>query len=141
MISSFAHYVSLLRKDFTDYCARRLSEAGLSQGQLYFILYVGRHPDCSPRMLAEALHMDGGHTARSLAKLEQGGFLVQKQDPRDRRAHVLHLTERGDNAFRLSYDLFAQWDNTVLGDFTPEERTQLMALLTRLIHTDASVRQ
>ena len=41
MLQSFAYYVSILRKDFTEYCSNQLSGAGLSPGQLYFILYVG----------------------------------------------------------------------------------------------------
>lgn len=46
MLQSFAYYVSILRKDFTEYCSNQLSGAGLSPGQLYFILYVGKHPGC-----------------------------------------------------------------------------------------------
>ena len=43
---SLAFFTTLLNKDFTNYCNRRLAEAGLLQGQLYFILYVGKHPGC-----------------------------------------------------------------------------------------------
>lgn len=48
MLQSFAYYVSILRKDFTEYCSNQLSGAGLSPGQLYFILYVGKHPGVCP---------------------------------------------------------------------------------------------
>ena len=71
---SLAFFTTLLNKDFTNYCNRRLAEAGLLQGQLYFILYVGKHPGCAPKELAKGLRMDIGHTTRSLAKLEQGGI-------------------------------------------------------------------
>ena len=40
-----------LDRDFSDYAARRMQELGLNFGQIYFIIYVGKHPDCSPAVL------------------------------------------------------------------------------------------
>ena len=56
MVSSIAYYITLLRRDFAGYCSRELGKLGLSQGLLFFILYVGRHPGCTPGQLAAALH-------------------------------------------------------------------------------------
>lgn len=133
MNQTLAYYVTVLRKDFTEYCNRKLAEQGLLQGQLYFILYVGKHPDCSPKELSQALHMDAGHTTRTLAKLAQDGFLVQEKNKEDRRAHILRLTEKGETAFRMSYELFVQWDAEVLQSLSVEEKTALMAILSNLV--------
>ena len=67
------------------YCGEKLEEMGLTPGLLYFVTYVARHPGCSPKELAQALKMDNGHTARSITKLAEGGFLVQEPNPRDKR--------------------------------------------------------
>ena len=50
MIRSFAYFITLLRKDFTEYCGRKLEEIGLSQGLLFFILYIEMciRDRCSP---------------------------------------------------------------------------------------------
>ena len=133
MLSSLAYYITLLRKDFTNYCNQQLAEMGLSQGLLFFILYVGKHPSCSPKDLAQALHMDAGHTVRSLSKLEQGGFLVQEINPGDRRARILTLTKEGEKAFLLSHEMFTQWDNKATASLTTEERQLLTALLEKLV--------
>lgn len=135
MPPSLAHYASILRKDFTDYCNSRLGEIGLTQGQLFFILYVGKHPDCSPKALSQALNMDSGHTARSLSKLEQAGFLTQKTDPTDRRAHMLRLTETGEAAFHTGYGLFLQWDAKMLCSLSGQDRELLLSLLEKLTQT------
>ena len=132
-MDSLANYVTVLRKDFSQYCAGELSAVGLSPGQLYFILYVGRHPGCTPKVLAQALRMDMGHTIRTLAKLEAGGFLVQSPKAEDRRAHVLRLTEQGEAAFALSHVLFAKWDQAMLGGLQEAERAQLLALLGKVV--------
>ena len=55
-----AYYISELRRDFVKECSRKLQEDDLTPGLLYPVLYIGRHPGCSPKELTEALHMDWG---------------------------------------------------------------------------------
>ena len=136
MNKTLAYYVTLLRKDFADYCNQKLAETGLMQGQLYFILYIGRHANCSPKELVQALHMDAGHTTRTLAKLAQDGFLVQKRSKTDGRSHTLLLTEKGEASFFMSHELFAQWDQEVLCKLSTEEQATLMALLSKLLFAE-----
>lgn len=38
-----------LHRAFAAYTSQRLQELGLNFGQMYFILYVGKHPDCTPQ--------------------------------------------------------------------------------------------
>lgn len=133
MLSSLAYVVTLMRKDFIEYCNEQLSTLDLSQGLLFFILYIGKHPACSPKELSEALHMDIGHTARSLNKLIQTGFILQETNPKDRRAHILNLTEHGQDAFRISHELFFNWDNKMLCNLSEDERSQLFLILDKLI--------
>ena len=133
MLPSLAYYATMLRRNFMDYSNRRLDEIHLSQGLLFFILYVGKHPGCSPKEITKALHMDIGHTTRSLTKLEQSGFLIQQVNPKDRRSHILQLSDAGEDAFRFSHELFAQWDKEVLSVLSREEQEMLLSLLKRLI--------
>ena len=55
-----------LHRAFAAYTSQRLQELGLNFGQMYFILYVGKHPDCTPSELTKELHLDWGHSQRSL---------------------------------------------------------------------------
>lgn len=140
MVNSLAFYVTLLRRQFVDYCNQRLQELGLSQGLLFFIIYVGKHPGCSPKELAENLQMDTGHAARSLAKLEQAGFLRQSPNPCDKRSHLLNLTGRGQEAFRVSHELFFLWDQELMCEMSQEDRENLLGLLERLTRSSRSGR-
>lgn len=54
MMQSLAYHVSVLRKDFFNYCGEKLEEMELTPGRLYFLTYVARHPGCSPKELAQA---------------------------------------------------------------------------------------
>ena len=48
-----------LHRAFASYTSQRLQELGLNFGQMYFILYVGKHPDCTPSELTKELHIQG----------------------------------------------------------------------------------
>ena len=132
MPESLAYYVMLLKKSFTGYCSERLQELGLSQGLLYFILYIGKHPGCSPSSLAGGLQMDNGHVNRCLAKLIHGGFISQEINPDDRRGRILRLREKGTEAFRISHDLFTRWDNEIMQEMPEADRKYLLSLLQGL---------
>lgn len=136
---TLAYFVTLLRKDFTSYCNQKLQELELSQGLLFFILYIGRHPGCSPKELTEALHMDTGHVTRSLSKLEESGFLLQKCNPIDRRSHILQLQEKGAEAFRISHELFTNWDNEIMNELSEESRAQLLTLLEKITKMEGEI--
>lgn len=74
MEQTLAFDINLLRGDFIQFCAQRLKELGLSQGLLYFLLYVGRHPGCSAGELASVIGADSGHTTRFGGKAGAAGL-------------------------------------------------------------------
>lgn len=133
MEKTLANYIAYLRRDFTSFCNEKLQNMGLSQGLLFFIIYVGKHPGCSPKELAQALSLDTGHVTRSIAKLEQSGFLSQECDQNDRRGRILNLETRGEEAFRKSYELFDLWDKEVLKDTSESDRMLLLEVLGKLV--------
>lgn len=129
----FSAYIRLLEKDFSDYCTQRLQPLGLSGGLLYFLLYVGRHPGCTPSDLSAAIHADSGHAARCLAKLESLAYLERRRSEQDKRVTELFLTDAGKNAFRTAQGLFCEWENIVLKNLSTEEQQTLTSLLERIV--------
>ena len=138
---SVSRCVLALRRDFSRFCAGVLGELGLAPGLMFFVIYLGRHPDTSPGQLAAALGADTGHTARSVEKLVRGGFVDRRKDPADGRAFLLRLTPRGEDAFREIRSLFSRWDRESLSALTPEEGRELERLLEKLVRgKDLSLR-
>ena len=130
---TLAYAVSQLRADFVAFSSRKLEALGITQGLLYFVLYIGRHPGCTPSDLSAALHADSGHTTRSIHKLEETGFVIRKAHPTDRRASVLELTPKGRETMEASRGMFAEWDSYLLEQVPEEERRQLLKLLGHLL--------
>lgn len=133
MKPSFALYITILQKQFKQFCQKELQKHHLTQGQLFFLLYIGKHPQCSPKELASQLQLDSGHTTRALTKLENHQWIVQEVNPRDKRARLLSLTQKGQEIFQLSHDFFYQWDQMILKDLSSQEAELLMTLLNKMV--------
>lgn len=131
-MDSFAAQVSALRRQFVGYCTQQLAQVGVTYGQVYILICIGKRGACSPKEIGQVLGLDGGHLNRTLAKLAEGGFVVQEPDPGDRRARVVRLTPKGDEVFALSHEVFHRWDEEILSPLSPQERGQLMEYLRTL---------
>ena len=128
---TLAYYAARLYKQFSAYSARRLKAVGLNYGLLFFVIYVGKHPGCSPSELTEALHLDWGYSQRCIARLAEEGFLKKEKSPEDGRVSLLRLTKRGSEAFEISHQVFFNWDAEILAALLEEEQTALLALLEK----------
>lgn len=132
MIESVTYDMIQVRRYFVHYCNEYLEEIGISRGMLFFILYIGKNPGCTPTEVSDALKFDGGQTARSLKKLEQIGFIKRSRRLEDKRVYVLNLTEKGKQAFAMSHRVFHTWDQMILEPLSPEERLQVGKLLKKM---------
>ena len=106
-----------LHRRFAAYTTQRLQELGLSFGMMYFIIYVGKHPGCTPSELTQRLHLDWGHSQRSLTKLAEDGFLTKEKS--------------GRTAFAVCHRVFYGWDARNLTGLTADEQRQLLDLLQK----------
>lgn len=130
MFRTFSYACTVLYRRFTQYTSARLNQLGLSFGTLFFLIYVGKHPGCTQSELTTALHLDWGHSQRTVLKLVEGGFLLREKDG---RAYRLTLSEQGQRAFTASHQVFFDWDEQALANLTSEERRQLTALLYKAL--------
>ena len=55
--STVSSCILTLHREFAAYTTQRLQELGLSFGMIYFVLYVGKHPDCTPSEPVSYTHL------------------------------------------------------------------------------------
>ena len=129
VFQTLAYYSSVFYRDFVAYTAKKLQSMGLHYGLLFFVVYIGKHPGASPSEMTSALHVDWGHSQRSITKLVEDGFMTKEKQG---RSYVLNLTPKGQQAFELSHQVFADWDAQRLSGLTQAERETLMGLLGKI---------
>ena len=137
MVNTLAYYSTVLSRSFSAYTAHVLEQIGLSQGLLYPLLYVGRHPGCTQSELTGALGLDWGYCQRSTLRLVEDGFFLREKQG---RAYRLTLSEKGMQASEISHQVFFDWDNDMLQSLSEEERAQLLTLLAKVKEKEANIK-
>lgn len=129
MFGTFAYYTTRLYRRFTAYTSGRLQELGLNFGSLFPVIYVGKHPGCTQAQLTAALGMDWGYSQRCITRLVEDGFLIRTKEG---RAYHLELSDKGQEAFQVSHQVFFDWDQEALSALSQPEQEQLFALLAKI---------
>jgi MarR family transcriptional regulator for hemolysin len=86
----------VLERAYRAAANQAVAHVGMSQAMAWPLVMIGREGDgLRQGVLAELLGIEGPSLARSLDQLVEGGFVLRREDPADRRAKTLHLTEAG----------------------------------------------
>ncbi|QMU68008.1 MarR family winged helix-turn-helix transcriptional regulator [Streptacidiphilus sp. P02-A3a] len=112
----------------------RLSPYGItpSQGRALDVLARGaRHGSGMIRLnqLAERLHIAPRSVTTVVDALEAAGLVARTQDPEDRRAILLRLTEAGDAMLEQIGRVRQEVAGEYFGAISPQQRTELLRLL------------
>ena len=82
--------------------------------------------------LANAIGYDKTRLIGLLDELEGQGLVTREPDPSDRRARIVHITDRGRAVHEATVADIRAMEEGVLADLTGEERETLLDVLPRL---------
>lgn len=128
MFQTLAYYATEFHRSFVNYTTAKLQTLGLNFGSLFLVIYVGKHPGCTQTQLTSDLNLDWGYSQRSVTKLVEEGFLTREKSG---RCYHLNLSDKGQQAFEVSHQVFFDWDEQVLSALSLQEREQLFTLLAK----------
>ena len=128
MFQTLAYYATAFHRSFVNYTTAKLQTLGLNFGSLFLFIYVGKHPGCTQTQLTSDLNLDWGYSQRSVTKLVEEGFLTREKSG---RCYHLNLSDKGQQAFEVSHQVFFDWDEQVLSALSLQEREQLFTLLAK----------
>ncbi len=132
-MDTLAYQILLLKADFQKYCLKELKPWGISRGLLFFVIYIGNHPGCFLKEMAEVLQVDAGYTTRAIMQLSALELVVRKANEQDKRQKCLYLTEKGTLAFERMFRLFQEWDAHVTKGWTEQEREVCKKILQSMV--------
>lgn len=107
---------------------------GLSMPQLGILFQLHYRGTCGISELSEKFDITNAATSQLVDKLVQSGFVQREEDPHDRRAKLLNLTEKGKELIQQSAERRYRWVEVVATKLSAEERAQVteaLDILTR----------
>jgi DNA-binding MarR family transcriptional regulator len=82
--------------------------------------------------VADLAWVDKAEVSRAIARLEAKGFLTRRLDRKDRRVPIVTLTLAGLQRYEIGIQERIAFHESLLVDFSPEERRALDQMLERL---------
>jgi DNA-binding MarR family transcriptional regulator len=109
-----------------------LAARGLSMWGYVVLSHLARGSAPTQLALASAIGYDKTRLIGLLDELERDGLITREPDPADRRARIVHLTERGRELHAATVADIRAMEDELLSSLTPAERETLLAVLPRL---------
>ncbi len=98
---------------------------GLSMPQFGILMQLHYRKDCGVSDISERFDITSAAASQLVEKLVQGGLILREEDPNDRRAKLLNLTEKGKQFIQKGVEERYRWVDQLAAKLTPEERTKV----------------
>ncbi|GAB4480532.1 MAG: MarR family transcriptional regulator [Erythrobacter tepidarius] len=119
----------------------RVRSLGLTGPQARLLLALERSPNANQAFYAERLEIEPITLTRIVDRLEEAGWVERQADPTDRRARILHLTDKSRGIVaRLRLTVEGLFED-MLNGFDQAERDSFAASLERIAANLAAARQ
>lgn len=127
----------LLRRLFDD----RVRNLGLTAVQARLLLALDRHPDCNQGFYADRLEVEPITLTRIVDRMEAAGWIERRADPADRRARILHLTDKARDTVAQVEAIVERLVSDMLTGLSKQDQRQLGELLDRIGSNLATARE
>jgi DNA-binding MarR family transcriptional regulator len=108
---------------------------GLSMPQFSILMQLHHKGACGMSAISERFEVTPAAASQLVDKLVQSGFIVREEDPNDRRAKLLNLTDAGRDLIQQGMKERHLWLDQLSGRMTEAERIQVseaLDILTRV---------
>ena len=107
---------------------------GLSMPQFSILMQLHYRGVCGMSVVSERFEISPAAASQLVVKLVQSGFIRREEDPQDRRAKSLKLTEKGKGLVWQGIQDRYQWVESLVGRLTAQERekvTEALNIMTK----------
>jgi DNA-binding MarR family transcriptional regulator len=112
--------------------AERLAVLDLSPPHAGTLRAIHARPGISQQELSSLLGLVPSRLVVLVDELEERGLVERRESPDDRRAHALHLTRKGAEAYEAIGRIARAHDDATCAALTADERETLASLLRRI---------
>ena len=102
---------------------------GLSMPQFSIMMQLHYRGACGMSEISERFSISAAAASQLVDKLVQSGLMTREEDPSDRRAKLLNLTDKGEELIRQGIEERYRWVDQLAEKLTDEERVQISEAL------------
>ena len=129
---SFMRYINIISRCAAIWRSDKLEGTELGEQHHSYIFVVCRRPGISQDAIARRLFLNKSNVTRSLAYLEEHGFVTRERDPEDRRQTLVYPTEKALDVLPQVREMIRGWNSYITEGFTEEEMEMYVAMTERI---------
>ena len=102
---------------------------GLGMPQFSILMQLHHKGACGVSDISERFDITNAAASQLVDKLVQSSFIKRDEDPNDRRAKLLNLSDKGKKLIQQGIEERYRWVDELAGRLTAEERAQVSVAL------------
>lgn len=133
---SISRYINHLYRKGVSFLGSAYKDYNIGAGQYQFLVYLYMNDGITHEELTEKIGVDKAATTRSLAKLEEFGYIKREKDKDDKRKQKIYLTEYAKSQREEIVSVSRTWEQELVGNLSEEELAQLYYLFRKMTNSE-----
>lgn len=129
---SEARKIGKIAREAQKLNAMVFKETNIGSSELELIHYVRHHPGTTQQEAANELHVEKGAVTKRVRSLVKKGYLICRQDIKDKRKHLLYPTEKAQALKQSRTSIEAAFYDWLLEDLSQEEKETFLITLDKV---------
>ena len=129
LVETIRHFMDIAMHHVLHERIHYAKALGLSMPQLGVLMQLHYRGNCGVSDISDRFDITSAAASQLVDKLVQGKLIQRQEDPNDRRAKLLNLTEKGRQLIHNSIEARYRWVNELAGKLTAEERVKVAEAL------------
>ena len=127
------HYVEDLISSYGSYYESNIKDHDLTLKEFSVLLRIRFQGVATQHDLVKLFKVSGAYIAKLLRKFEENGYIVRKEDPKNRRKKLVKITDEGIKKTDEIIAVIQSWEDKVTANITEEELKTLKQILFKII--------
>ena len=129
---SIGRWISILYRQIHTFLNKKLRQYNLRASHIHVLKIVIRNDGINQEHISKMLHLDKANIGRAINKLMREGYIKRDIDPNDKRAYVLHITDKGKDFDTILRKILDQITDQLLSDFSNDDKKKAFEILKNM---------
>lgn len=135
MLENELHFLLLRAFNHSNsFITQHVYDLNLLPGQPKILEYLLDHDGTIAKNISYDHVLDKSTIASLLARLEKQNLIIRKNQPNDKRAYSIHLTEEGKDIAKKVKQICTKVDDIAFKNISPQDRQQFLQTLNTVIN-------
>ena len=127
------HYVEEMISSYGSYYESNIKDHDLTLKEFSVLLRIRFQGVATQHDLVKLFKVSGAYIAKLVRKFEENGYIVRKEDPKNRRKKLVKITDEGIKKTDEIIAVIQSWEDKVTANITEEELKTLKQILFKII--------